>query len=199
MYAVKIDPKRPDKKIIAEAADTVKKGGLVVFPTETVYGIAASLLDDKAITRLYKIKKGRRSKPFTVHISDIKMIEKMGCKATGRAKALIDRFWPGPLTIILKSENGETIGFRMPANRIALEFIKAVGAPIVAPSANLSGKDAPTSAKDAFKDLEGRVDMVLDAGLTDIGLESTVIDLSAEPPKVLREGAIKAEDLKKYA
>lgn len=199
MYAVKIDPKRPDKKIIAEAADIVKKGGLVVFPTETVYGIAANLLDDKAITKLYEVKNRSRSKPFTVHISDIKMIEKMGCKVTRRAKALIDRFWPGPLTIILKSENGKTIGFRMPANRIALEFIKAVGAPIVAPSANLSGKDAPTSAKEALKDLEGRVDMALDAGLTDIGLESTVIDLTASPPKVLREGAIKAEDLKKYA
>lgn len=199
VYAVKIDPKRPDKKIIAEAADIVKKGGLVVFPTETVYGIAANLLDDNAITRLYKIKKGRRGKPFTVHISGIKMIEKMGCKVTRRAKALIDRFWPGPLTIILKSENGKTIGFRMPANRIALEFIKTVGVPIVAPSANLSGKDAPTSAKEAIKDLEGRVDMVLDAGLTDIGLESTVIDLTAAPPKVLRVGAIKAEDLKKYA
>lgn len=199
MYAVKIDPKRPDKKIIAEAADIVKKGGLVVFPTETVYGIAANLLDDKAITKLYEVKNRSRSKPFTVHISDIKMIEKMGCKVTRRAKALIDRFWPGPLTIILKSENGSTIGFRMPANRIALEFIKAVGAPIVAPSANLSGKAAPTSAEEALKDLEGHVDMALDAGLTDIGLESTVIDLTAAAPKVLREGAIKAEDLKKYA
>lgn len=199
VYAVKIDPKRPDKKIIAEAAGIVKKGGLVVFPTETVYGIAANLLDDKAITKLYEVKNRSRSKPFTVHISDIKMIEKMGCKVTGRAQALIDRFWPGPLTIILKSENGSTIGFRMPANRIALEFIKAVGTPIVAPSANLSGKAAPKSAKEALKDLEGHVDMVLDAGLTDIGLESTVIDLTAAPPKVLREGAIKAEDLKKYA
>lgn len=199
VYAIKIDPKRPDKKIIAEAADIVKKGGLVVFPTETVYGIAANLLDDKAITKLYEVKNRSRSKPFTVHISDIKMIEKMGCKVIGRAKALIDRFWPGPLTIILKSENGKTIGFRMPANRIALEFIKAAGVPIVAPSANLSGKDAPKSAKEALNGLEGRVDMVLDAGLTDIGLESTVIDLTAEPPKVLREGAIKAEDLKKYA
>lgn len=199
MYAVKIDPKRPDKKIIASAADIVKKGGLVVFPTETVYGIAANLLDDKAITKLYEVKNRPRSKPFTAHISGIKMIEKMSCKVTRGAKALIDRFWPGPLTIILKSENGKKIGFRMPANRIALEFIKAVGAPIAASSANLSGKAAPTSTEEILKDLEGKVDMVLDAGLTDIGLESTVIDLTAEPPKVLREGAIKAEDLKKYA
>ena len=198
MYAVKIDPKKPDKKIIVKAADIVKGGGLVIFPTETVYGIAASLVDDKAIARLYEIKNRPLDKPFTVHISDIKMIEKMGCKINEKTKSLIEKFWPGPLTIILKSENGKTIGFRMPADKIAAELIKCAGVPIVAPSANLSGKVAPVSAGEAMKDLEGKVDMVLDGGKTAIGLESTIIDMTIIPPKVLREGAIKTRDLKKY-
>ena len=198
MYAVKIDPKKPDKKIIVKAADIVKGGGLVIFPTETVYGIAASLVDDKAIARLYEIKNRPLDKPFTVHISDIKMIEKLGCRINEKTKSLIEKFWPGPLTIILKSENGKTIGFRMPADKIATELIKHANVPIVAPSANLSGKDAPTSVGEAMKDLEGKVDMILDGGKTAIGLESTIIDMTIIPPKILREGAIKTRDLKKY-
>ena len=198
MYAVKIDPKKPAKKIIILAADTIRSGGLVVFPTETVYGIAANLLDDKAITKLYDVKQRPKNKPFTVHISDVRMIEKLGCKVTTSARALIKKFWPGPLTIILKSEDGKTIGFRMPANKIALSLIKHAGVPIVAPSANLSGERAPASVEEAMKGLDGKVDMVIDGGKTDIGLESTIIDMTVTPPKILREGAIKAEDLKKY-
>lgn len=198
MYAVKIDPKNPDKGIIDSAAKAIREGALVVFPTETVYGIAANLLDNKAIGNLYKIKNRPFDKPFTVHISDIKIIRKMGCKVTEEAKALIDKFWPGPLTIILRSKSGKTIGFRMPANRIALELIRASGVPIAAPSANLSGEKAPTSAQDALKNLDGKVDIILDGGKTDIGVESTVIDLTSMPPRILREGSIKAEDLKKY-
>ena len=197
MYAVKIDPRDPDKFIIDSAAKAIRSGALVVFPTETVYGIAANMLDKKAIADLYKIKERPENKPFTVHIADLKMVEGLGCKITKGAKVLIDKFWPGPLTIILKSKKGGTIGFRMPANKIALELIRCAGVPIVAPSANLSGKPAPTSAQAAMKDLGGRVDMVLDGGKTQIGLESTVIDLTVTPPKILREGAIKAKELLK--
>ena len=195
MYAVKIDPRNPDPGAIASAADIIRKGGLVIFPTETVYGIAANLLDKDAVDRLYKVKERPQGKPFTVHISDIKMIGSLGCELSKEALSLISRFWPGPLTIILRSADGGSVGFRMPANKIAFELIRAAGMPIIAPSANLSGKAAPTSAIDAMKDFEGKVDMALDGGKTDIGVDSTVIDMTVDPPKVLREGAIKTEGL----
>ena len=194
-YAIKIDPRRPDKQIIASAADAIRKGGLVVFPTETVYGIAANLLDAKAIDRLCEIKSGRNSKPFTVHISDFSMIEEMGCRVTKEALALISRFWPGPLTMVLQDGKGGTMGFRMPSNKIALELIRQAGVPVAAPSANLSGNKAPTSAEAALKELADKVDIVLDAGNTEIGIESTVVDMTVAPPKILREGAIKKEEL----
>ena len=196
-YVVKIDPKRPDKKQIQSAAEAIRKGLLVVFPTETVYGIAANFLDEKAVDNLYNIKKRPRNKPFTVHIADIKMISSLGCVLTKEALCLISRFWPGPLTIILKSSGNRKLGFRIPANRVALELIKAAAVPIVAPSANLSGNVAPKNAQDVLKDLDGKIDMLLDAGQTDIGVESTVVDLSVEPPKILREGALRREEIER--
>lgn len=193
--AIKIDPANPDKKAISVAAKIVKNGGLVIFPTETVYGIAANLLDDKAIEKLYSVKERPEGKPFTVHISDVKMVKDMGCIVTDTAEKLISKFWPGPLTIILNSDSGRKIGFRMPANKIALELIRATGVPIVAPSANLSGRPAPTTAQEAMEDLRDNVDMVIDGGRTDVGVESTVVDLTVSPVKILRAGAIKEEDL----
>ena len=194
---IKIDPSNPDKEKIAAAAKIIREGGLVVFPTETVYGIAANLLDKRAMERLYRVKARPEGKPFTVHISDLKMIRDMGCVITDKAEKLMTEFWPGPLTIILKSDKGEKIGFRMPADKTALELIRASGVPVVAPSANLSGKPAPVTAEDAMADLEGKVDMVIDGGRTTVGLESTVVDLTMDPFKVLREGAIKEEELSK--
>jgi len=194
---IKINPANPDKRKIAVAAKVIREGGLVVFPTETVYGIAANLLDRKAVERLYRVKARPEGKPFTVHISDIDMIRDMGCAITGTAGKLMAEFWPGPLTIILKSHKGWKIGFRMPANKIALELIKASGVPVVAPSANLSGRSAPVTAEEAMADLEGKVDMVIDGGRAEIGLESTVVDMTVNPFKVLRAGAIKEEELLK--
>ncbi len=194
---IKIDPANPDKEIIAAAAKVVKEGGLVIFPTETVYGIAANLLDEKAVERLYRVKTRPEGKPFTVHIADVSMIEGMGCRVTETAEKLIAEFWPGPLTIILKSHKGEKIGFRMPADKTALELIRASGVPIVAPSANLSGRSAPVTAEEAMADLEGKIDMVIDGGRTKVGLESTVVDLTVDPFRVLRAGAIKEEELSK--
>ncbi len=194
---VKIDPKRPDKDLIESAAKAIREGNLVAFPTETVYGIAANFFDEKAIENLYRLKQRPRSKPFTIHIADIKMIESLGCFVTKEALRLISKFWPGPLTIVLKSGADGTLGFRIPANRIALDLIKSAGVPVVAPSANLSGNKPPTSAGEALKDLDGKIDMLLDGGHTDIGIESTVVDLTVTPPKVLREGAIKREEIGK--
>jgi Sua5/YciO/YrdC/YwlC family protein len=194
---IKIDPVNPDKKIIASAAKIIREGGLVIFPTETVYGIAANLLCDKAVARLYRVKARPEGKPFTVHISDLKMIRDMGCAITGPAEKLMAKFWPGPLTIILKSPGKEKIGFRMPANNVALELIRVSGVPVIAPSANLSGRSAPVTAEDAMADLKDKVDMVIDGGPTAVGLESTVVDLTTDPYKVLRAGAIKEEELSK--
>jgi len=192
---IKIDPANPDKKKITAAAKVIREGGLVVFPTETVYGIAANLLDGKAMERLYRVKSRPEGKPFTVHISDLGMIRDMGCEITGTAKKLMAEFWPGPLTIILKSHAGRKIGFRMPADKTALELIRASGVPVAASSANLSGKPAPVTAQEAMADLEGKVDMVIDGGRAEVGFESTVVDLTVNPFKVLRVGAIKEEEL----
>ena len=124
-------------------------------------------------------------------------MESLGCSVTKEALCLIRKFWPGPLTIILKSKDGKTFGFRIPANRVALELIKAAGVPIVAPSANISGKGASVSAEEVLKDLDGLINILLDSGPTEIGIESTVVDLTGTAPKILREGAIKKETLMK--
>jgi L-threonylcarbamoyladenylate synthase len=195
---VKVDPKDPDPKAIAAAAKAIRRGALVAFPTETVYGVAANLLDRKAVDRLYEAKKRFRGKPFTVHIADAKAIRAMGCAVTKKARRAIDRYWPGPLTIILKSKDGRKVGFRMPANRVALELLRAAAVPVAAPSANTSGEAPPTDADSVLAGLDGAIEMLLDSGPTEIGVESTVVDLAVEPPRVLREGAVKARTLLKF-
>ena len=187
---LKVAPKRPDKKLIAQAAKVLRSGGLVGFPTETVYGLGANLLSKTAIAKLYRVKERPRGKPFTVHISDASSMKRSGCEVTKEAKILIDKYWPGPLTIILNCKDGQKTGFRMPGNRVALELIKESGVPVAAPSANISGKRPPTTASDVLEQLDGRIDILLDGGATDVGIESTVIDMTVTPPKILREGAI---------
>jgi L-threonylcarbamoyladenylate synthase len=175
----------------------LRSGGLVGFPTETVYGLGANLLEEKAIARLYKVKKRPKGKPFTVHIENVSLIRKLRCDITPEAKALIERYWPGPLTVILRCKDGSKVGFRMPDNKVALKLIKESRVPIVAPSANISGRVPPTKASDVLKQLGGRIDILLDAGPTDVGVESTVIDMTINPPKVLREGAVMEKELSK--
>lgn len=187
----KVDPKAPSAAVIAHAAGAIKDGLLVAFPTETVYGIAANLLDAKALDRLYEVKKRFKGKPFTIHIASVKIIRDMRCSIPKKAKILIDKFWPGPLTIVLKSEDGRKIGFRMPANKVALELIGVSAVPVVAPSANISGAKPPTDARNVLKALSGKIDVLLDSGPTEVGIESTVVDMSVTPPAILREGAIK--------
>lgn len=194
---LRVDPDSPDKKIIADAARIIRSGGLVGFPTETVYGLAANRDNPKAMAMLSKVKDRPGDKHYTVHISSITMIRKMGCKVTKPAMALIKKYWPGPLTIVLGSKSGGTIGFRMPANKVALELIAKAKVPVVAPSANKSGSKPPVRVSEVLKDLNGRIDIVIDAGPTDVGIESTVVDMSGKPFKVLREGAIKTAELKR--
>lgn len=187
---LKIDPAKPGRAAIGLAADAVRRGCLVVFPTETVYGIAANLSDRKAVERLYEVKKRFRGKPFTVHIADLKTIRAMGCAIPKSARRAIKKYWPGPLTVILKAKGGGKIGFRMPANAVALELIREARVPVVAPSANISGRKPPTDAALALKELDGLVDLVIDAGATSVGVESTVADFTVDPPAILRKGAI---------
>ncbi len=194
---IKIDPDSPDRKSIAYAAEVIKNGGIVAFPTETVYGLAVNMLDKSAVERLRRAKKRPGGKYFTVHVADLKMVSKMGCRVTASAKRLIKKFWPGPLTIVISAKSGGKVGFRMPANMVAIELIRVSGVPIIAPSANISGRRPPTKAADVLRDLDGKIDLVLDAGRTKVGMESTVVDITGKTPKVLRPGAISEKELLK--
>ena len=194
---IKVDPKKPGKEAIKKAAEIIKKGGLVAFPTETVYGLAADYLNEKALKKLCEVKERPGNKPFTVHIADPKILDKLSCEVSEKTRGLMKKFWPGPLTIIFKTKNGAKVGVRMPANKIALDFIAACANPIVAPSANISGKKPPLSAKEVLEDLDGKIDLVLDGGRTEIGVESTIVDISSEPCKILREGAVKKSEIEK--
>lgn len=202
---VSIDPDSPAEDLIRQAAQILKKGGLVIIPTETVYGIAADSSNEKAITRLSEIKGRSADKPFSLHIAEKEKIEEFAGDIPVNAYKLIDKFWPGPLTLVLKTKDsirsakGEpgkgTIGIRMPDNEVALQIISLSGVNVVCPSANLFGKPAPASLQEAIKDLNGKVDFAIDAGKTRLGLESSVVDITGEHPVILREGAIKKEEI----
>ena len=192
---VKLDSLNLKIDYLKEAADILGNGGLVIMPTETVYGIASNMADARAIERLYQIKQRPKDKPFSVHIDTKEKIEYFAHDIPVSAYKLMDKFWPGPLTLILKSRNKDTIGIRIPDDNIALRIIALSGVSVVCPSANISGKPAPTNFQDAIKDLEGLVDFAIDAGSTRSGIESTVVDLTVEPMRILREGAIKKEDI----
>lgn len=184
-----------DNAIIQEAARVLDKGGLVVFPTETVYGIAANLLHRDAMERLKKLKDRQAEKPFTIHISNRNDVERFAVRVLPRAYKLMGRFWPGPMTLVLPAPHEKTVGLRLPKNDIALRLLSSVDFPVVAPSANRAGDPAPIDASMALSALEGEVDIVLDSGRTEFSKESTVIDATNLPFKVLREGAIPVTDV----
>ena len=195
---VRINSIMPESEKIDEAAEILHKGGLVAFPTETVYGLGAVYNNPAAINRLYMVKKRPQGKPFTLHISDYEMIKLFDCEISAFAKTLMGKFWPGPLTIIMKTNNEKTtIAFRMPDCIISKELIRKVGLPIAAPSANLSGKKSPKCAEDVIKDLNGAIEMIIDGGPAKLGVDSTIVDASADPYVILREGAVKAAAIKK--
>ncbi len=191
----KINPKSPDLRVIEEAARAVENGSLVVFPTETVYGIAVSLLRPAAVERLKKIKERPETKHFSIHVAAKKDAQKYAIDILPRAYKMIDRFWPGPLTLVLNAPDAKSVGLRMPQCEVALELLRRVEAPVIAPSANLADQPAPRTAEEALEDLQGRTDIVLDAGPTSLGRESTVLDARSLPFKILREGYLKKEDV----
>jgi L-threonylcarbamoyladenylate synthase len=202
---LKVNPEDPQIDVIRIAADIIKRGGLVAFPTETVYGLGADALNPNAVKALFKAKKRPPDNPPIVHVSNLETVYKLAKDIPKEAELLIERFWPGPLTLIFKRSeivpevtvSGlDTIAIRMPKHNVALALIRESGCPIAAPSANLAGRPSPTTAQHVLEDLNGRIDAILDAGPTKIGIESTVLDLTVKPPQILRPGGISYETLK---
>ncbi len=190
---VKIDPSAPEQEYINQAARVIASGSLVIIPTDTVYGIAANALDKKALDRLYQVKKRPLDKPFALLIADKSRVEEFAADVPVAAYKLMHKFWPGALTILLKGLSGGKVGLRMPDNRIALKIIEQAHVPVACPSANIADNPAPADFAQAIKDMDGLVDLAIDAGDSKIGVESTIVDLSVEPLKIVRSGSIKDE------
>lgn len=191
---------------IEKAGRILSGGGLVAMPTETVYGLAANALDGKAVEKIFKAKKRPMDNPLIVHIANISDIERFELVAdfNSKAKLLAKAFWPGAVTIIMKKGKAipfevsgglDTVAIRFPSHKTAQALIKSAGIPLAAPSANLSGSPSPTTAQHVFDDLNGRIDAILDGGACSVGLESTVISVAYDTPKLLRPGAVTYEML----
>ena len=200
----RIDLEGDLKEQLKEAAAIIRRGGLVAFPTETVYGLGGDALNPNASAAIYAAKGRPSDNPLIVHIADEGALERIASEVPEKAYLLAERFWPGPLTILLhksglvpKETTGglQTVGIRMPSHPIARALIEVSGTYIAAPSANRSGRPSTTSAQHVIEDLKGRVDMILDGGHVPLGLESTIIDLTAEVPLVLRPGYITLQEL----
>jgi L-threonylcarbamoyladenylate synthase len=201
---IQVDSKAPESNLIAEAAKVLRAGGLVAFPTETVYGLGANALEAAAVSRIFVAKGRPANNPVIVHIAETKQAEDLVTLWPETAVLLANRFWPGPLTFVLSrrpsipdivTAGGPTVAIRMPAHPVALALLRTVQVPIAAPSANRSTYLSPTRPEHVLSGLEGRIDLLVDAGPTAGGIESTVIDLTTSPPRLLRPGLIAAADL----
>ena len=200
----KVDKNQIDEDVIQEAGEILKRGGLVAFPTETVYGLGANALDEEAAKKTYAAKGRPSDNPLIVHIADVQALDEIAVNIPPVTEELAFHFWPGPLTMIFEKSNIvpmgttgglETVAVRMPSDLIARELILAAGGYVSAPSANTSGRPSPTTAQHVAEDLDGKIDMILDGGSVDIGLESTILDMTVTPPMILRPGAITADML----
>ncbi len=194
-----------DPDLMTLAGGIIRSGGLVAFPTETVYGLGSDALNPKASGKIYAAKGRPSDNPLIVHIADFGALDRIVSKIPSAARDLADAFWPGPLTMIFQKSAAvpsattgglDTVAVRMPSHPVALELIRQSGGYIAAPSANTSGRPSPTEAKHVYSDLNGRIDMIIDGGPVGIGLESTIIDLTEETPMVLRPGFISLEVLR---
>lgn len=200
----KLQKNGDNHKSYEQAADFIKKGEVVAFPTETVYGLGANGLNGEAVNKIFVAKGRPNDNPLILHIAELIDIEPLTTGLNANAKALAEHFWPGPLTIIVNkskivpdevSAGLSTVAIRLPGNEYAREFIKACGCPIAAPSANLSGRPSPTNAQDVLEDMNGKVAGILDGGSCGIGLESTIVDTTEDMPTILRPGGISYEQL----
>lgn len=206
---LRVDPAQIDPEIMEYCGKKLREGGLVCFPTETVYGLGASAFDARAVEAVYQAKRRPADNPLIVHISDESMLNWItSCSGLQRQRlqALGSAFWPGPLTIIVDRDDAippqvscglDTVGIRYPKHPVAKALIQAAGVPVAAPSANLSGRPSPTLAEHVIEDLNGRVDIILDGGPCAVGVESTVFDLVGNPPTILRPGAVTLPDLQR--
>ncbi len=194
-----------EQKGIAEAAEILKRGGVVAIPTETVYGLAASAYDCGAIKKVFSAKGRPQDNPLIVHIADMEMLTDVACDIPKTAFLLAQKFWPGPLTLVLPrnekipaavSAGLSTVAVRMPSNSVAHNIIECSGLPLAAPSANKSGSPSPTRAQHVISDLDGKIDAVVLSGDCTVGVESTVVTLCTEPPRLLRPGGITVEELR---
>ena len=203
---LKVDSQQPDIEKVRVAASIIREGGLVAFPTETVYGLGADALNSKAVVALFEAKKRPMDNPPIVHVENASDVYRLAKQVPPKADRLMKEFWPGPLTLVFKRSDAvpdvtvaglDTIAVRMPQHAVALALIRESSRPIAAPSANLASKPSPTSADHVFDDLNGRIDAILDGGPTRIGVESTVLDLSVDPALVLRPGGTPLEALRR--
>jgi L-threonylcarbamoyladenylate synthase len=189
-----------------EASSFIKRGGVVAFPTETVYGLGADVFNEEAIGKLFRAKGRPSDNPLIAHVGDLSLINALTPQVTENARVLIEKFFPGPLTVVVKKSPNvpsivtaglDTIGIRMPANRLAHDFLMASEVPVAAPSANISGRPSPTTWEAVAEDLDGRIDCVLKGERSTLGLESAVVDCSGERPLLLRKGSLSIEQLRK--
>ena len=202
-----VDPVNPSASIIARAAELLRSGGLVAFPTETVYGLGADATNAAAVERIYRAKGRPATNPMIIHVGDIEAAKACSTEWPIDANRLAEAFWPGPLTIVVPASKsiapialagGSTVGLRMPNNPIALALLRAVDRPIAAPSANRSETLSPTTTEHVLRTLNGRIDFILDGGPTTGGVESTVVDLSVHPPRLLRPGLVTAKTIRAH-
>ena len=203
-FISKIDEKNIDKKEIKKQSELLKEGKTVIFPTETVYGLGANALDENAVSKIYEAKGRPSDNPLIVHIYDKKQVSDLAQDINKNAEIIMEKFWPGPITIILKKKDIvpmrtsgglNTVAIRMPSNPIAKALLEEVKLPIAAPSANISGRPSPTRAKHVYEEMNNRVDGIILGGDCIFGLESTVLDLTNNVPTILRPGSITKEDL----
>jgi L-threonylcarbamoyladenylate synthase len=204
MTPERVEAAHPDPAVMQRAGAILRAGGLVAFPTETVYGLGANALDDGAVRRVFETKGRPAHNPLIVHVPSTEDARALAARWPAAAERLAERFWPGPLTLVLPKRDLvpdqvtaglPTVALRVPRHPVALALLRAAGVPVAAPSANPYTRVSPTTAQHVTRGLESGVDLVLDAGPTDVGIESTVVDLSGARPVLLRPGSISREEL----
>ena len=203
VQVIKLDPLKPDKSVIQKAREIIAGGKLVIFPTDTVYGLATDPFNEEAVMRLIEAKRRDEGKGFPILVANLQMAKKL-TKFSQTALSLASKFWPGALTLVLPLKkpmpsivtgNRQTLGIRVPDHLIARQLAEI---PIIGTSANISGRDSPVNAEDAINQLGDSVDLVLDTGPTKEGIASTIVDLTTKTPRIIREGAIKRDQLQPY-